>query len=529
MTTSQLPHGGEHFDVVIAGGGPVGLLLAAELRLHGVPVLVLEQGRPGDGEPRTLALHARTLETLDRRGLLADFVRAQESLPGLADHRRALDDGAARGHFAGLYRLGRHTGPRTEQPHGIALPHHVLRELLARRAGELGAVVRYGHEVTGLAQDEHGVTVHVRTPDGETTVRGGFLVGCDGGRSAVRKGAGIDFPGTGPSLVCRMGRGAIEVHGGGELPAGWRRTDSGWFMRMPDGRIAVSEWGVPEDLEGPATADELAGAIERVTGQRITLTDVDFVTRFTDSARQASRYRAGRVLLAGDAAHIHYPAGGQGANLGLQDAVNLGWKLAAECRGGAPAGLLDSYGAERHPVAARVLENTRAQVALMRPGPQVDALRALFLELMAMDEVNQYLSDIIHATGIRYEPAPGSHPLAGSFARDLPLTTASGPTRLAELLRRGRPLLVVFDGPGSEGSDAPAAAAGWADRVGIVRAAAEDPYAAALLVRPDGYLAWASDGPVDPGAVRAALTAWCGAEGGGAERTGTEAEEARAV
>ncbi|MCK7627721.1 FAD-dependent monooxygenase [Streptomyces sp. RS10V-4] len=524
MTTTQHPLAGEQFDVVIAGGGPVGLLLAAELRLHGVPVLVLEKGRRGDGEPRTLALHARTLETLDRRGLLADFVRAQESLPGLADHRRELDDRAARGHFAGLYRLGRHGAERTEQPHGVTLPHDVLKELLARRADALGAVVRYGHEVTGLAQDERGVTVHVRTADGTAAVRGGFLVGCDGGRSAVRRGAGIDFPGTAPSLVCRMGRGTLEVAGGGRLPAGWERTGGGWFLRMPDGRVAVMEWDVPDDLESPATADELARGIERVTGQRVVLTGVDFVTRFTDSARQASRYRAGRVLLAGDAAHIHFPAGGQGVNLGLQDAFNLGWKLAAECRGGAPEGLLDSYGTERHPVAARVLENTRAQVALMRPGPQVDALRALFTELMAMDEVNAYLSDVIHATGIRYGSAPGAHPLAGAFARDLALTTAAGPVRLAELLRAGRPLLLFLDGAdgGDGGRDAVSAAAGWADRVEIVRALAADPYAAALLVRPDGYLAWASDGPVDAGAVRRALTAWCGAAGPGAAPTGAD-------
>ncbi|MHB6906121.1 FAD-dependent monooxygenase [Streptomyces sp. DB-54] len=519
MTTTEHPLGGEHFDVVIAGGGPVGLALAAELRLHGVVTLVLERGRRGQGEPRTLELHSRTLETLDRRGLLAEFTRAQESLPGLADYRQSLSDQATRGHFAGLYHLGRHSAEPAEQPHGLTLPHHVLKELLARRADGLGAVVRYDQEVTGLAQDADGVTVHVRTADGDSAVRADFVVGCDGGRSAVRRSAGIDFPGTAPSLVSRMGRGTVEVHGDGELPTGWRRTDGGWFMRMPDGRIAVTEWSVPEDLESPATAGELAGAIERVTGQRITLTDVDFVTRFTDSARQASRYRAGRVLLAGDAAHIHFPAGGQGVNLGLQDAFNLGWKLAAECRGGAPEGLLDSYEAERHPVAAAVLDNTRAQVALMAPGPQVDALRALFTRLMAMDEVNKHLSDVIYGTGIRYTApptaaggpsGPGGHPLAGAFARDLPVTTADGPARLAELLRPGRPLLLGLDGSGAGG--ALKAAAGWTDRVEVVPATAREPYAAALLVRPDGYLAWASDGPVAEDALRAALTAWCGPE-----------------
>ncbi|MGV4924926.1 FAD-dependent monooxygenase [Streptomyces sp. BHT-5-2] len=511
MTTTEHPLGGEHFDVVVAGGGPVGLLLAAELRLHGVATLVLERGRRGQGEPRALALHSRTLETLDRRGVLEEFTRAQETLPGLADFRRQLADGGARGHFAGLFRLGRHSAEPAEQPHGLLLPHEVLKELLARRADELGAVVRYDQEVTGLVQDGDGVTVHVRTADGDGAVRGDFLVGCDGGRSVVRKAAGIDFPGTGPSLVSRMGRGRVEVHGGGELPAGWQRTDGGWFMRMPDGRIAVTEWDVPEDLESPATTDELARGIERVTGRRVTLTGVDLVTRFTDSARQAARYRAGRVLLAGDAAHIHFPAGGQGVNLGLQDAFNLGWKLAAECLGRAPEGLLDSYETERHPVAAQVLANTRAQVALMRPGPQVDALRELFTDLMGMDEVNKYLSDIIYGTGIRYATGPDGHPLAGGYARDLPVTTADGTTRLAELLRPGRPLLLGLDGSGAGG--ALKAAAGWADRVEIVAGEAPAPPAAALLVRPDGYVAWAGDGPVAEGALRAALTAWCGPEG----------------
>ncbi|SHM83876.1 FAD-dependent monooxygenase [Streptomyces yunnanensis] len=510
MTSTESPIGGEHFDVVIAGGGPVGLTLAAELRLQGVAALVLERGRRGEGEPRTLVLHSRTLETLDRRGLLAEFTRAQESLPGLADFRRQLDDRAARGHFAGLYLLGRHSAEPAEQPHGLALPHQVLKNLLARRAEDLGAVVRYDQEVTGLAQDADGVTVHVRTVDGDTTVRADFLVGCDGGRSVVRKDAGIGFPGTDPSLVSRMGRGRVEVHGGGELPAAWQRTDGGWFMRMPDGRIAVTEWEPPKDLESPETVDELARGIERVTGQRVTLSDVDFVTRFTDSARQADRYRVDRVLLAGDAAHIHFPAGGQGVNLGLQDAFNLGWKLAAVCRGQVPEELLDTYHAERHPVAAEVLENTRAQVALMRPGPQVDALRALFTRLMAMDEVNKHLSDVIYGTGIRYPAGPDGHPLTGTFARDLPVTTADGTTRLAELLRPGRPLLLGLEGPDADG--ALKAAAGWTDRVEIVPAATQAPSAAALLVRPDGYLAWASDGPVAEDALRAALTAWCGPE-----------------
>ncbi|WP_189303234.1 FAD-dependent monooxygenase [Streptomyces albospinus] len=500
--------GREHFGVVIAGGGPVGLLLAGELRLHGIATLVLEQAPQGQGEPRTLSLHARTLESLDRRGLLTDFTAAQDSVPGLADYRRQLNDHGARGHFAGIYQLGRNAA-EAEQPHGLTLPREVVKELLGKRAEGLGAVVRHGQEVTGLEQDGDGVTVTVRTEDGSYPVRADFLVGCDGGRSTVRKSAGIAFPGTGPSVVARMGRAVFEVEGGGELPIGWERTDGGWYMRMPDGRVAVTEWEVPDDLESPVTVAELAESIHRVTGLRVTLSDPEYVTRFTDSARQASSYRAGRVLLAGDAAHVHFPAGGQGVNLGMQDAFNLGWKLAAECRGGAPEGLLDSYGAERHPVAARVLHNTRAQVALMRPGPQVDALREMFVDLMGIDGVNTYLSEIIYGTGIRYGSAPDDHPLVGTFARDLPLTTPGGPTRLAELLRSGRPLLLGLNGGGSAVLDA---AAPWSDRVERVRAEAERPYATALLVRPDGYTAWAAEGAVDTRSLRAALTAWCGPE-----------------
>ncbi|QHC22245.1 FAD-dependent monooxygenase [Streptomyces sp. GS7] len=498
--------GREHVNVVIAGGGPVGLLLAGELRLHGIATLVLEQAQPGQGEPRMLSLHARTLESLDRRGLLSDFAAAQDGVGGLADYRRRLNDHGTRGHFAGIYQLGRNEA-EAEQPHGLMLPREIVKELLGKRAEALGAVVRHGQEVIGLAQDEAGVTVTIRTAEGSYPLRADFLVGCDGGRSTVRKSAGIAFPGTGPSVVSRMGRGVFEVEGGGELPAGWQRTEGGWYMRMPDGRIAVTEWEVPDDLESPVTVEELTESIHRVTGRRVTLSAPEHVTRFTDSARQASRYRAGRVLLAGDAAHIHFPAGGQGVNLGMQDAFNLGWKLAAQCRGGAPEGLLDSYGAERHPVAARVLHNTRAQVALMRPGPQVDALREMFVDLMGMDEVNTYLSEIIYGTGIRYGSAPDDHPLVGTFARDLSLTAPGGPTRLAELLRPGRPLLLGLNGGGSAALDA---ADPWSDRVTVVRAEAERPYAAALLVRPDGYLAWAAEGAVDAGPLRAALTAWCG-------------------
>jgi 2-polyprenyl-6-methoxyphenol hydroxylase-like FAD-dependent oxidoreductase len=335
----------------------------------------------------------------------------------------------------------------------------------------------------------------VRGPGALRELDAAFLVGCDGARSVVRKLAGFDFPGTDPTLTGRQG--IVELdHPERLLPLGWRRTRAGMMAYGPrPGRLSIIEFdGPPADRDAPVTAAEFEESLRRVSGADVRITALRSATRWTDNARQSSTYRRGRVLLAGDAAHIHSPFGGQGLNLGLVDATNLGWKLAATVRGDAPEGLLDTYTSERHPVAASVLENTRAQLALMRPDPQTTALRDIVAELLTtFPDVNRHFGEMTSGVGTRYD-LDDDDPLVGRLAADGELTIDGVPTRLYSLMHDGRGLFVDGDGVASE------AVLAWPSRVRVVKASG----ARSMLIRPDGCIAWAGR----PGGLRPALERW---------------------
>ncbi|NUS17651.1 MAG: hypothetical protein HOY69_40695, partial [Streptomyces sp.] len=409
----------------------------------------------------------------------------------------------------------------SRHPYPLMILQSAIERLLEEWAGELGVTVRRSHEVRAVRQDAGGVTVDLATGTGASTaLRAGYLVGCDGGRSTVRKLAGINFPGTEATMTALIGD--VELPG---LP-----EDYVWVRRTPVGdysaiafepgwhRVITSEFDRVAGRDEPVTFERLRQSLVRVAGTDFGMRNPRWVSRFNDAARQADRYRSGRVLLAGDAAHIHFPAGGQGLNMGVQDAVNLGWKLGSVVRGRAPESLLDSYHAERHPVAERVLHNTRAQSALVRPGPQTDALREVFSSLMVFDDVNRYLRHLLTGLDIRY-PLDGEHPLTGRRVPDADLKSSEGIVGVHELLHAARPVLLDLHG----GAGPAAAARGWADRVEVVEARSEDevwpvpalgeiPAPAALLIRPDGHVAWAAgpDRVPDTAALTTALTTWCG-------------------
>ncbi len=489
-------------QVIIAGAGPVGLLLAAELRLHGVAVVVVERLAEPSPYSKAFGLHARSVETMRLRGLV-------ERLTERGSRHRRSGHGVAAG--AGPIRLAHFAGIRTIRldrlasgcPGMLPIEQAGTEEVLAARAVESGAVLRRGRTVVDLAQDAAGVAVRTDGSTGEEVLRAGYLVGCDGGRSTVRKLAGFGFPGSEPTVTGRLAEAAVP--GLLEDPGiGWHRTAGGILQILP-GRILTVEFdGPPADRGSVMSRREMAESMSRVAGRPVDFTEEPtWLSRFTDNTRLADTYRRGRVLLAGDAAHVHSPFGGQGLNLGLQDAANLGWKLAATVDGWAPDGLLDSYESERRPVAARVLHNTRAQVALMNPDPAVTPLREFFAELMELEPVNRHLGELITALDVAYRT--DEQPPAGGFLPDLRLRTVSGDVRSGDLFHAGRPVLFdLADDPALR-----AAARPWTDRIDVLTATApDDPGHPALLVRPDGYTAWAGR---DPDGLRAALRTWFGA------------------
>jgi 2-polyprenyl-6-methoxyphenol hydroxylase-like FAD-dependent oxidoreductase len=490
--------------VVIAGGGPVGLMLAGELALANADVAIVER-RPSQDLPGSRAggLHSRTIEVLDQRGIADRFLSEGQvaQVQGFAFNRLDISD------FP------------TRHPYGLGLWQNHIERILAGWVDELPVTFYRSREVTSFEQDRSGVDIELA--DGET-LRARYLVGCDGGRSTVRKAAGIEFPGWDPTTSALIGE--VEV---AEVPElGIRHDDLGThaFGRVEyeirDGDVAFAEEGpvtvmVTErepGATGEPTLRDLSEALIAVYGTDYGIHDPIWISRFTDMTRQAASYRDGRVLLAGDAAHVHSPAGGQGLNIGVQDAVNLGWKLAQVVNEISPASLLDTYQAERHPVAARVLQNTMAQTALMRPGEaRLDALRDTVSELLSMDEPRKRFGGMLSGLNIRYDLGEG-HPLLGRRMPDLDLVTPDGPRRVFALLHTARPVLLNFGEPG--GFDI----SPWMDRVQMLDAAYRGPWElpvlgavtapAAVLVRPDGYVGWVGD-LTEPG-LPDALTTWFG-------------------
>jgi 2-polyprenyl-6-methoxyphenol hydroxylase-like FAD-dependent oxidoreductase len=478
--------------VVVAGGGPTGMMLAGELALAGVDVAIVERRASQElAGSRAGGLHSRTIEVLDQRGIADRFLSQGQVYPVTGYSHISLDI----------------SDFPTRHNYVLGLRQNRIEEILAGWIGELPVPIYRGREVTGFAQDDTGVDVELS--DGES-LRAEYLAGCDGARSLIRKAAGIEFPGWDPTISSLI----AEVEMREEPEVGIRHDEKGTQAIGPleDGKrfgVVVSDHYAGQT--GEPTLPDLSQALVAVWGTDYGVHSLTWISRFTDMTRQAASYREGRVLLAGDAAHVHYPVGGQGLNIGVQDAVNLGWKLAQVVHGTSPESLLDTYQAERHPVAARVLQNTMAQTALTRSDARMDALRDTMSELLSMDEPRRRFAAMISGLDVRYDLGEG-HPLLGRRMPDLDLATPGGPLRVFTLLHDARPLLLDLGEPG--GLDI----APWSDRVQLMNAehvgswelpvVGEVPAPTAVLIRPDGHVAWVGD-HTDAG-LPDALAAWFG-------------------
>ena len=479
--------------VVIAGGGPTGMMLAAELALAKVDVAVVEQRANHElVGSRAGGFHSRTIEVLDQRGIVDRFLAEGQ---------------VAQAAMIGSTVLDMSDFP-TRHPYSLGIWQNKIERIMAAWIAELPVRIYYGREATGFAQGVNGVDVEL---SGGQSLQGQYLVGCDGGRSVIRKAAGIEFPGWDPTKSNLI----AEVEVTEETPRGIRHDATGvhGLHLMEDGRTVRVI--VTEQQLGPSsepTLRDLSETLIAVYGTDFGIHNPTWISRFTDMTRQAEAYRVGRVLLAGDSAHVHYPAGGQGLSLGVGDAVNLGWKLAQVVNGTSAESLLDTYHAERHPVAARALQHTMAQGALQRRDERMKPLVDLVSELALMDEPRKRLAGIISGLDIHYDLGEG-HPLLGRRMPDLDIVTADGPLRVFTLLHDAQPLLLNLGEPGRLDITP------WADRVQLIDAEHVGPWELpvlgevtapnAVLIRPDGYVAWVGDG-TDTG-LNTALTTWFGA------------------
>jgi 2-polyprenyl-6-methoxyphenol hydroxylase-like FAD-dependent oxidoreductase len=490
--------------VVIAGGGPTGMMLAAELALAKVDVAVIER-RPDHvlAGSRAGGFHSRTIEVLDQRGVADRFLAEGQVAQAATFGTTVLDM----------------SDFPTRHPYSLGIWQNQIERIMAAWIAELPVRIYYGSEVTGFAQDDTGVDVE--RSDGQS-LRARYLVGCDGGRSIIRKAAGIEFPGwdaTRSNLIAEVEmseqpelgirRDELGIHGIGRLEYEIRDGEVVYMDRGPV-RVTVTEKELGSGSE--PTLRDLSEALITVYGTDFGIHSPTWISRFTDVTRQAAAYRAGRVLLAGDSAHVHYPAGGQGLSLGVQDAVNLGWKLAQVVNGTSPESFLDTYQDERHPLTARALQYTMAQTTLQRQDARMRALVGVVSELASMDEPRKRLAGIASGLDIHYDLGEG-HPLLGRRMPDLDIVTADGPLRVFELLHGAKPALLNFGKPGSFDITP------WADRVQLLDAEYGGPWElpvlgvvtspTAVLIRPDGYVAWVGDGTDT--ALRDALSTWFGA------------------